>query len=668
MPMLSPDSQQRRVQTWASVVPVLLVVCSFWLLCTGSALAADYTWSGGGSSSSWSEGANWLGNVAPSNGASIETLSFPVRPALTSSENNVTGLSVNALRIDDSHGYGIGGEQLTLGSGGLSVSPSEGHEAHAILSTPITLDGDETWNISGPPVRVGAGEVGQSVSFYGTLSGESSDLTINLNGELALVLGIDVPEAPVLDDELGTITINGEETGDDLVIPAAKLNASDGHSLVLHHVHYEGSTATGPIVANEAALTLSGNAIGPVTATSSSIYPEGSLSLPSLSLDAASMLGLEIKAAGSVAGTDYDQLTSPGSISLGGAQLALSKPYEVEGCALPSPVGQVYTLVSTSGSLSGTFGNAPNGSTLVSYCFAAELFGGVNRAYPYRINYNTTGSTKTVTATALPAVPMAYAEEPQPPGISGTAVEGQNLGLTHGGWANSPTSYADQWERCNSAGESCAAIAGATGPTYALTSADVGSTIRVQESASNSEGSSSLVMSSATAIVQAAPQAGGSSGSSSTSTSTSTTTSTASSGGASAVATISSAQVAAALSKQLVPSGKASKIAALLKDGGITMSFKALEAGTLVIGWYEVPAGAKLAKHSTARPVLVASGQMTFSGAGTAKVKVRLTSAGKRLLEHVKRVRLEARGVFTPRAGTSLRVTKGLLIGRQQPS
>src|ERR1700722_7555243 len=155
MPMISPDSPQWRGPAWAYGVLGLLMVCSCWLLYAGSALAANYTWSGGGTSSSWSEGANWLGGLAPSFGASIETLSFPMRPGMTSSECDVTGLSVNALRVDDSHGYGIGGERFTLGSGGLSVSASEGHEAQLILSTPITLGGDQAWNISGPPVRLG---------------------------------------------------------------------------------------------------------------------------------------------------------------------------------------------------------------------------------------------------------------------------------------------------------------------------------------------------------------------------------------------------------------------------------------------------------------------------------------------------------------------------------
>jgi hypothetical protein len=84
------------------------------------------------------------------------------------------------------------------------------------------------------------------------------------------------------------------------------------------------------------------------------------------------------------------------------------------------------------------------------------------------------------------------------------------------------------------------------------------------------------------------------------------------------------------------------------------MPFKVLEAGTLVVQWYEMPAGAKLARPSAAKPMLLASGQMTFSGAGTAKVRVKLTSAGKRLLEQARRLKLEAKGVFTPKGGMAI--------------
>jgi chitodextrinase len=90
-----------------------------------------------------------------------------------------------------------------------------------------------------------------------------------------------------------------------------------------------------------------------------------------------------------------------------------------------------------------------------------------------------------------------------PPLISGSANVGSILSSSTGSWSGSPTSYAYQWQRCNSSGASCAAIAGANASTYTLVSADQGTTIRVQVTASNSRGSASTV-SAQTALVAAA--------------------------------------------------------------------------------------------------------------------------------------------------------------------
>ena len=49
------------------------------------------------------------------------------------------------------------------------------------------------------------------------------------------------------------------------------------------------------------------------------------------------------------------------------------------------------------------------------------------------------------------------------------------------------------------------------------------------------------------------------------------------------------------------PTSKAAKISPLLKTGGFALAFKALEAGTAVIAWYQVPPGVKLAKKTKAR-------------------------------------------------------------------
>ena len=71
------------------------------------------------------------------------------------------------------------------------------------------------------------------------------------------------------------------------------------------------------------------------------------------------------------------------------------------------------------------------------------------------------------------------------PAISGTAEQGQTLSVDTGSWDNSPTSYAYQWQRCDSSGNNCVDISGATSNSYDLVAADVGSTLRATVTATN---------------------------------------------------------------------------------------------------------------------------------------------------------------------------------------
>src|SRR5207245_181429 len=84
---------------------------------------------------------------------------------------------------------------------------------------------------------------------------------------------------------------------------------------------------------------------------------------------------------------------------------------------------------------------------------------------------------------------------------TGTPQQGQTLTEHNGRWANEPTSFAYQWLQCNTEGNSCTAISGATKQTYEVAAGDVGHTIRVQETASNVFGSGNPVTSEATAVV-----------------------------------------------------------------------------------------------------------------------------------------------------------------------
>jgi hypothetical protein len=90
------------------------------------------------------------------------------------------------------------------------------------------------------------------------------------------------------------------------------------------------------------------------------------------------------------------------------------------------------------------------------------------------------------------------------PSVSGSAVEGQTLSASNGSWSGSPTSFAYQWEDCNSSGSGCVTVSGATASTYKLAAGDVGQTVRVVVNASNG-GGSTPASSVATATVIAAP-------------------------------------------------------------------------------------------------------------------------------------------------------------------
>src|SRR5919197_4962305 len=94
---------------------------------------------------------------------------------------------------------------------------------------------------------------------------------------------------------------------------------------------------------------------------------------------------------------------------------------------------------------------------------------------------------------------------PAPPTISGTAALGSVLSGNDGSWSGNPTpTLSRQWRRCNQAGASCSDIGGATGTSYTLVQADVGSTIRFRVTGTNTLGSLSAD-SAQTAIVTGPP-------------------------------------------------------------------------------------------------------------------------------------------------------------------
>jgi hypothetical protein len=132
-----------------------------------------------------------------------------------------------------------------------------------------------------------------------------------------------------------------------------------------------------------------------------------------------------------------------------------------------------------------------------------------------RIEAIATNKNGSTSAVSEPSGLVAAAPDPAPavippspitsPTITGTPQQGQTLTAEAGSWDGTPPLvYAYQWQRCDSSGSGCADVDGAIGQTYALASADVGATMRVSVSASNSAGSGSAI-SVVTSVVTSSP-------------------------------------------------------------------------------------------------------------------------------------------------------------------
>ncbi len=269
----------------------------------------------------------------------------------------------------------------------------------------------------------------------------------------------------------------------------------------------------------------------------------------------------------------------------------------------------------------------------------------------------TTGINASLKASSLPVGDRR-------PGTVGTPVPGATLGERHAEWLNEVRSFVYQWERCGASGGSCEAIEGADSRHYTVVAADGGHRLRVSETAISPHGPSQPEHSDRTAVVPAPPPPGG--GGSETpgpiigGPGPLEGGPLGKGGTLSKVSNLPSAsEIIQALLASLGPAGKEARVAALRKHGGYKLSFLAPSAGTLSIGWYEVPKGAHLSK---AKPVLLAVGTATTTKAGKLTIIVKLNPKGKAVLKHGGKPKLTAKGTFTPAGGTAVSATKAFTL------
>jgi hypothetical protein len=237
----------------------------------------------------------------------------------------------------------------------------------------------------------------------------------------------------------------------------------------------------------------------------------------------------------------------------------------------------------------------------------------------------TSATTGDVTA-GLPA-------ETDPPTVSGTPEVGNTLTASAGTWSSYPVyDYSFVWFDCDSGGSNCigSSSPSGNGPSYTLTSADVGHTIKAEVVLDVYGGA--WATSSATAVVTAAPLPGASGANTSSAVATPTPT---------------SHQVKQALAALLPVTSNTRVHSAALLQTGYRMTFHAPGAGRLVITWT-----ATVGK----RQYRIATFDTNYTGAKTAKVTIKLTAIGKKLLGSRKRVTVTASSAFTPAHQKSYKV------------
>ena len=125
-----------------------------------------------------------------------------------------------------------------------------------------------------------------------------------------------------------------------------------------------------------------------------------------------------------------------------------------------------------------------------------------------RVAVTATNGDGNSSATSVPtAVVQAATTKPvntEPPTISGTVQAGQTLTATTGTWTGTdPITYQYQWQRCDTTGGSCGNEGGQTHATFVVQNPDIGSTVRVAVTATNTAGDRSAT-SVPTALVKAA--------------------------------------------------------------------------------------------------------------------------------------------------------------------
>jgi hypothetical protein len=288
---------------------------------------------------------------------------------------DVSGITAQGLTLADDSGLSISGapnDALTL------ESPTTGDALNAVntgasaglanIDVPITLEGDQSWNVAGSTSITGAGLSG--LSLLSTITGPGDALTVGISAESQLLL-----EGSVATRALTVTGANSADSGlqagaNGTLDVAGPLNAGGG-AVTINDVEasFSGGT-TGPLTLHGSELETS---IGELAGTT---LGQGLTVNGALTMDASDATELLL-------GTDTTDsaVAVTGNATVGG-QLALLDLSLSATCPAPT-LGTTQTVVqSQGGTLSGTFSDTngkeiPDGgiTNLTSVCETGACLG-----------------------------------------------------------------------------------------------------------------------------------------------------------------------------------------------------------------------------------------------------------------------------------------------------
>lgn len=339
------------------------------------AAAATITWTGGSAASdNWSDPANWNLNRAPING---DSLVFPASAHQLTNHDDISGLSVNSITFQGTFapaagGYRIGGDDLTLGAGGIVDNATGGPAGTttAALANEIdlnlNLNAAQSWSNSGTP--------GFPLTIDGNVA--NGGFTLTAGGYGTIVVAGQISGS-------GGLAVTATPAGSTPTVELKSANAYTGATDVSNGtLIVDGSTAASSAVAVGVGATLGGTGTigGTISAIGGNLSP-GAGPDPSINTGTLTSTGdvtiaginpppgeeyvsreavFAVQLGGAAAAPTNDQLDSAGTISLSSATLDLT----VLSGAEPFNPGQQFVIAQAGAPISGTFNGLAEGSTV----------------------------------------------------------------------------------------------------------------------------------------------------------------------------------------------------------------------------------------------------------------------------------------------------------------